>query len=901
MATDGTVIASIPAGGVSDLAGNTNTVSTSTDNTVTFSIRADLNDVVGAWGCTTCAWAVGDNGTILYGNATAFSAQVSGVTADLNGVTAPYSGDDGHVWAVGDNGTILECTTSCTSAAAVWTKQVSNTTADLYAVGGARDGGSSVWAVGAGGVIDHWDGTTWTPQTIGSNDLLGTGTYERGTPGTAWVVGAGGTMLDSANGTTWGTQTIPAISGNSSYTLRSVSSYDNTDKNVWAAGNGGVILRTTNGGTWTQVGAGVTASNLFGVSASATSASAGSPVYAVGAGGTILTSADGATFTARTSGTTMNLFGVNWNTGGIAWAVGQSGTILYTANSGASWTPGSYPAITLTPSSGTSGTTGVSVAGSGFSATTAITIKFNGLAPTSSCGTTTVAGALPATCTFTVPASPGCTLCPVTVTAGAQAVTYFTVFVAPAITSANAKTFTLNSPGTFTVTATGTPAPTFSETGPLPTGVLLDPSTGVLSGTPTGSTGNFPITLKASNGVGSDATQSFTLTVGSVPAITSADTATFTAGTVGTTFQATATGFPAPTFAETGALPSGLSFNSAGLLSGTPAAGTGGTYPLTMTATNSAGSSPGQSFTLTVTQAPAFTSANAASFSVGVAGSFTVTATGFPAPTFSQTGSLPTGVTLTSAGVLAGTPAAGTAGSYPIVITAADGVGSNPTQSFTLTVSAVTVGASSSIQWIDQHSPTTSPSAVATVNGDSYLVLIYEHNAMTPASMAVTSGAGTPFSSCSSLASEAIDPMAHGVAFAFECTGNGTTSNKATVSVTTPGQWDLATFQIVHLNTGVSVPLTGVDKGTATPAVATLSSAPAGDGEIVLVALDGDNNATVTPPSGMTLLGVQEGAGTGGGYTVDAYLDAQAQTSASFAYTGMTPPGWGAVALELGP
>src|SRR5437773_940428 len=36
MTTAGTVIASIPAGGVSDLAGNTNSASTSTDNTVTW-------------------------------------------------------------------------------------------------------------------------------------------------------------------------------------------------------------------------------------------------------------------------------------------------------------------------------------------------------------------------------------------------------------------------------------------------------------------------------------------------------------------------------------------------------------------------------------------------------------------------------------------------------------------------------------------------------------------------------------------------------------------------------------------------------------------------------------------------------------------------------------------------
>ena len=53
-----------------------------------------------------------------------------------------------------------------------------------------------------------------------------------------------------------------------------------------------------------------------------------------------------------------------------------------------------------------------------------------------------------------------------------------------------------------------------------------------------------------------------------------------------------------------------------------------------------------------------------------------MTATGFPAPTFTETGSLPTGVTLPPAGVLSGTPTA--SGSFPITITAANGVTPTP-------------------------------------------------------------------------------------------------------------------------------------------------------------------------------------------------------------------------------
>ena len=132
------------------------------------------------------------------------------------------------------------------------------------------------------------------------------------------------------------------------------------------------------------------------------------------------------------------------------------------------------------------------------------------------------------------------------------------------------------------------------------------------------------------------------------PAITSAQSTTFTVGTAGT-FTVTATGSPTPTLSETGSLPAGVTFNtSTGVLSGTPASGTAGSYPITFTASNGVSPNATQSFTLTVnqgTQAPAITSAQSTTFTVGTAGTFTVTATGSPTPTLSETGSLPAGVT----------------------------------------------------------------------------------------------------------------------------------------------------------------------------------------------------------------------------------------------------------------
>ena len=276
---------------------------------------------------------------------------------------------------------------------------------------------------------------------------------------------------------------------------------------------------------------------------------------------------------------------------------------------------------------------------------------------------------------------------------------------APTITSASSTTFTVGTAGTFTVTTTGSPTPTLTETGTLPSGVTFSSSngTGTLSGTPAaGTAGSYPLTFAASNGVGTAASQSFTLTVNRAPAITSASSTTFTVGTAGT-FTVTTTGSPTPTLTEAGTLPSGVTFSSSngtGTLSGTPAAGTAGSYPLTFAASNGVGTAASQSFTLTVNQAPAITSGSSTTFTVGSSGSFTVTTTGSPISTLTETGTLPSGVTFSSSngtGTLSGTPAAGTAGSYPLTFAASNGVGTAASQSFTLTVNGGVTGTAPSI------------------------------------------------------------------------------------------------------------------------------------------------------------------------------------------------------------
>ena len=106
--------------------------------------------------------------------------------------------------------------------------------------------------------------------------------------------------------------------------------------------------------------------------------------------------------------------------------------------------------------------------------------------------------------------------------------------LAPAITSVNHTTFTLGLACTFTVTASGSPAPTFSATG-LPSWLALDAATGVLSGTPPEGTvgASIPLVLTAANGIAPAASQAFTLKVATAPSASTPMTVTTIAGTAG--------------------------------------------------------------------------------------------------------------------------------------------------------------------------------------------------------------------------------------------------------------------------------------------------------------------------------------------------------------------------------
>lgn len=173
--------------------------------------------------------------------------------------------------------------------------------------------------------------------------------------------------------------------------------------------------------------------------------------------------------------------------------------------------------------------------------------------------------------------------------------------VAPIITTTSLNTLTANSAFTQTLQAEGTAPITWAvSSGTLPTGITLNPSTGVLAGTPTVA-GDYDFTVSATNSAGAD-TQDLDGTIATASATAPVITTTsLNSLTVGSSFSQTiaASGSNPKTWAVTaGSLPAGLSLSSStGTISGTPT--TAAAYSFTLTATNGAGSDP-QAFTGTV-------------------------------------------------------------------------------------------------------------------------------------------------------------------------------------------------------------------------------------------------------------------------------------------------------------
>ncbi|MFZ2276727.1 MAG: SdrD B-like domain-containing protein [Prosthecobacter sp.] len=243
------------------------------------------------------------------------------------------------------------------------------------------------------------------------------------------------------------------------------------------------------------------------------------------------------------------------------------------------------------------------------------------------------------------------------------------------------------SPQTLTA-SNGTSPYTWSFTGTMPSGMTLS-SGGILSGTPSSAPGTYNITVTATDANGCAKSGVYAITV-NCPSFT-ITAPTFPSATKNVAYpnqQLSASGGTTPynwTIAS-GALPAGMSMSTAGLISGTPTA-VPATYNFTVRATDSVNCSVTKALaiviacpTLTITPATLPAGVQYAAYSQ------TLTAANGTSPyTWSlASGVLPAGMTLSSGGVLSGTPTS--LGSFTFVVRATDADNCSSTISYTFTV-----------------------------------------------------------------------------------------------------------------------------------------------------------------------------------------------------------------------
>ncbi len=211
--------------------------------------------------------------------------------------------------------------------------------------------------------------------------------------------------------------------------------------------------------------------------------------------------------------------------------------------------------------------------------------------------------------------------------------------------------------------------------GSLPTGLTLSAS-GMIQGTPTAAgTSNFTVQVTDSTTPTPEtASTQLSLTVTPAPlAITTTSLPTGVAGALySAAVQATGGTPPYSWSVASGSLPAGLALSAAGVISGTPAAS--GTFDFGIAVTDSASPYPNvtiSSLTLQIAPALAVTTTSLPSATVGSPYSRSLGASG-GTPPYSwaiTSGSLPAGLSLSSSGLISGTPTTYAVSSFTVQVT----------------------------------------------------------------------------------------------------------------------------------------------------------------------------------------------------------------------------------------
>jgi len=217
----------------------------------------------------------------------------------------------------------------------------------------------------------------------------------------------------------------------------------------------------------------------------------------------------------------------------------------------------------------------------------------------------------------------------------------------PVITGTLAASVAEGAPFNYQITATNSPT-SFAASG-LPSGLSIDPSAGIISGT-TSVTGTSNITITASNAGGAGSAMLVLTVTSAPPVVTSSLSAT---GTFGDAFVYQITATNNPTSFAAGGLPSGLSVDpSSGIISGNITFQ--GSVNVALLVGNGVGTAKYILVITAIPAPPAITSSLSVTATEGAPFSYQITATNTPT-SFAATG-LPSGLSIDATqGLISGT------------------------------------------------------------------------------------------------------------------------------------------------------------------------------------------------------------------------------------------------------
>ncbi len=221
---------------------------------------------------------------------------------------------------------------------------------------------------------------------------------------------------------------------------------------------------------------------------------------------------------------------------------------------------------------------------------------------------------------------------------------------------------------------------TFSATG-LPTGLTMS-SSGTISGTPTVS-GTFPYTVTVTDSKGNKGTFNCSVTVNGPPTASCVSISAVQGVAITPVTLTGSGGAGGPyTFSATG-LPTGLTMSSSGTISGTPTVS--GTFNYTVTVTDSKGNKGTVSCSVTVYSKPSCACVSITAYKgVAITPTQLTGSGGAGGPyTFSATG-LPAGLSVSTSGVISGTPTV--SGTFTYTVTVTDKNGNQSSYNCTITV-----------------------------------------------------------------------------------------------------------------------------------------------------------------------------------------------------------------------